>query len=66
MHAAHACETLCSFGNHYPDRLHSRDAAYPNFGDNSEKDGNVLCGAMVSGPYAPEGEDGPVPGLTFY
>ena len=54
----------CRLGAHYPTRLHSRDAAYPNFGSDSEDDGSVLCGALVSGPYAPANisVDGPVPG----
>lgn len=39
-------------GSHYPTRLHSRDAAYPNFDEEYLPDGNLLCGALVAGPYA--------------
>ena len=42
----------CRLGAHYPTRLHSRDAAYPYFDDPVTPDGNLLCGAMVGGPYA--------------
>lgn len=42
----------CRLGNHYPTKVHSRDAAYPNFEKNKLKDGSVLCGALVSGPDA--------------
>lgn len=56
---------LSRLGMHFPTRLHSRDAAYPNFGSDAEDDGSVLCGALVSGPYAPANisVDGPVPGV---
>lgn len=48
-------------GKHYPTHLHSRDASYPEF-RTDEPDPSLLCGALVSGPYAPgkTGEDGPV------
>lgn len=53
-------------GNYYPKHLHSRDAAYPGF-MTENPDPNMLCGAVVSGPYAPtalngpDAVDGPVP-----
>lgn len=52
---------LCRVGKHYPTRLHSRDASFPEF-RTDEPDPNLLCGALVSGPYAPGkgGDDGPV------
>ena len=52
---------ICRVGSHYPKHLHSRDASYPEF-RTEEPDPSLLCGALVSGPYAPGkfGDDGPV------
>jgi hypothetical protein len=47
----HIDNVRCSLGQHYPTRLHSRDAAYPNFRDDTKPDGQTLCGAYVSGPF---------------
>ena len=49
-------------GSHYPTRIHSRDAGYPNFVTVAKPDGSTLCGGLVSGPYSRDSEDdGPVP-----
>ena len=46
----------CRLGKHYPTQLHSRDAAFPNWGTNLD-DGNILCGATATGPYFGDGND---------
>jgi hypothetical protein len=56
----------CRIGNYFPRHLHSRDAAFPVFLNETAPDPNMLCGAVVAGPYAPgvfggeEAVDGPV------
>lgn len=41
----------CRLGAHFPTKLHSRDAAFPNWGSPAADDGNTMCGAMATGPY---------------
>ena len=60
---AHSCPLPCRFGSYYPTHVHSRDAAYPHFPNNTQPDGSTLCGALVAGPYgrtATDPEWGPV------
>ena len=54
---AHACR----MGRYYPTQAHSRDAGYPYFYDTEKDNPGLLCGGLVSGPYARNAPtDGPV------
>lgn len=48
----------CRLGGNFPRRPHSRDAAYPIWSSASRANPHTLCGAVISGPWAPAGSGG--------
>eukprot|EP00892_Ulva_mutabilis_P000071 jgi/Ulvmu1/10064/UM006_0011.1 len=52
---------MVGIGRYFPTKVHSRDAAYPYFYNDREENTGMLCGGLVSGPYARNSPtDGPV------